>query len=56
MRLDEKRSVLAKGRIRALTGLKGRLQRIGLSTRMEKEKGVAGKGVMGYGFKLPPPS
>jgi hypothetical protein len=27
----------------ALTGQKGRLRRMGLSTKMEKEKGVAGK-------------
>jgi hypothetical protein len=34
--------VLAKGKIIALTGQNRRLRRMGLSTKMEKEKGVAG--------------
>jgi hypothetical protein len=44
------RSILASGKIMALTGLKGRLQRIGLSISNEKEKGVTGTGGIQIGY------
>lgn len=37
-------SAEAKGNIIALTGENGKFRRMGLSTKMEKEKGVAGSG------------
>ena len=43
-------STEAKGKIIALTGLKGRLHRMGLVTSKEKEKGVTGTGGVQLGM------
>jgi hypothetical protein len=55
---ERKRFALPKGRIRALTGLKSKLQRMGLVIKIEKDKGVAGKGgrnSLGYAAPAKPP-